>query len=253
MCSFVILRRPIHPWPVIIAANRDEMRDRSWLPPARHWPDRHEVVGGFDELAGGSWLALNDEGVVAAIMNRRGTLGPMEGKRSRGELVLEALDHADASDAAMALAELNALAYRPFNMVVADNRDAYWIVNRGTGQGFVEVMPLPDGFSMICADDRNDPGNPRIRWYLPRFEAAPAPDPEAGDWRAWEDLLNSREHSSEDGPAGAMRIETGSGFATTSSSLIALPGPEQIGRRPVWRFTEMRRHEEPEWREVALS
>ena len=96
----VILRRPGAPWPVILAANRDEREDRPWLPPARHWPDRPEVTAGMDELAGGSWLGLNDHGVVAGILNRVGTLGPQTGKRSRGELVLEALDHADAMAAA---------------------------------------------------------------------------------------------------------------------------------------------------------
>src|SRR3546814_3923115 len=69
--------------------------------------------------------------VVAAILNRRGSLGPAPGKRSRGELVLEALDHADALTAAEALAELDPRAYRSFNLVVADNRDAYWLCNRG--------------------------------------------------------------------------------------------------------------------------
>src|SRR5690606_13274354 len=104
------------------------------------------------------------------------------------------LDHADASDAALALAELNPQAYRPFNMVVADNRDAYWIANRGTGRPFVEVLPLPEGLSMICADDRNDPRTPRIRFNLPRIAAAEVPDPDAGDWSAWEALLASDEH-----------------------------------------------------------
>ena len=60
MCTLVILRRPDHPWPVMIGANRDEMIGRPWLPPARHWPDRPEVVAGHDELAGGSWLGIND-------------------------------------------------------------------------------------------------------------------------------------------------------------------------------------------------
>ena len=36
------------------------------------------ALGGFDELAGGSWLAINDHGVVAGILNRFGTLGPQE-------------------------------------------------------------------------------------------------------------------------------------------------------------------------------
>ena len=52
MCSVVILRRPESTWPVIFAANRDEMNDRPWLAPGRHWPDRPETVAGFDKLAG---------------------------------------------------------------------------------------------------------------------------------------------------------------------------------------------------------
>src|SRR3546814_3215120 len=84
--------------------------------------------------------------VVAAILNRRGSLGPAPGKRSRGELVLEALDHADALTAAEALAELDPRAYRSFNLVVADNRDAYWLCNRGEPDSrVVEVMPVPAG------------------------------------------------------------------------------------------------------------
>ena len=99
MCSIVLLLRPDHDWPVLIAANRDEMIDRSWSAPARHWPDRPEVVAGKDNLAGGSWLGLNEAGLVVGMLNRRNTLGPQDGKRSRGELVLDALDFSDAVDA----------------------------------------------------------------------------------------------------------------------------------------------------------
>ena len=85
----VILRRPGHRWPVLIGANRDEMIDRPWQPPGRHWPDRPDVVAGLDSLAGGSWLGINDWGVAAAVLNRHGSLGPASERRSRGELVLE--------------------------------------------------------------------------------------------------------------------------------------------------------------------
>src|SRR6266581_9268973 len=107
MCTLVILRRPEHPWPIIIGAYRDEMIDRAALPPGRHWPDRPEIVAGLDRLAGGSWLGLNDWGVAAAVLNRHGSLGPAAGLRSRGELVLAALDHADAVAAAEALSDLD--------------------------------------------------------------------------------------------------------------------------------------------------
>ena len=94
MCTLVILRRPEAHWPLIVAANRDELADRPWKGPERHWPDRPDVTAGKDLTAGGSWFGVNDDGLFAAILNRPGTLGPKEGKRSRGELVLEALDHA---------------------------------------------------------------------------------------------------------------------------------------------------------------
>ncbi len=88
MCTVVVLRRPEAPWPVLMAANRDEMLDRPWTAPGHHWGDRPEVTATRDDLAGGSWLGVNQTGVVSAVLNRQGTLGPAPGLRSRGELVL---------------------------------------------------------------------------------------------------------------------------------------------------------------------
>ena len=235
MCSVVFLRRPDHAWPLILGANRDEMLSRPWKPPARHWPDRPEFVAGLDELAGGSWLGLNDTGVVAGALNRPGSLGPAPGLRSRGELVLEALDHADAADAAAALADLDGRAYRPFNLVVADNRDAFWLRNEGN-RGRVEAFPVPEGVSMLTARDLSDRASPRVRLYLPRFEAADPPDPDRGDWRSWEELLSMREEVPGAGPDSALAIETEMGFGTSSSALIALPAVERTGVRPVFLF-----------------
>ncbi|MGE0095403.1 MAG: NRDE family protein [Alphaproteobacteria bacterium] len=237
MCSVIILRRPSHSWPILVAANRDEMLDRPTKGPARHWPDRSNVVAGQDELAGGTWLGVNDEGVVAGVMNRRGSLGPAAGVRSRGELVLEALDHADAKDAAEALAHLDARAYRAFNLFVADNRDAYWLKGLGReGPAVVQLFELPPGLSMLTAYDRNDISSGRIGTYLPRFERASAPDPETGDWAAWQALLASREIADGGGEDGAMTIVTERGFGTVSSSLIALPAAGAERRRTIWLY-----------------
>ena len=221
------------------------MSDRPSAPPARHWPDRTNVVAGLDRLAGGSWLGLNDEGVVACVMNRMNTLGPAPGRRSRGELVLEALDHADAVAAADALSALDPAAYRAFNMVIADNRDAFWLRNLGHPQGWVEAEPLTPGLSMITAHDLNDTTkSARIRAFLPRFAAASAPDPEAGDWRSWESLLGSSEVAAGAPVTDGMAFTTDSGFATVSSSLLALPA---LGRkrRPIWRFAPGRPGQHP--------
>ena len=107
MCTYIFRYDPDSEWPFLIAGNRDELRSRPWLPPARHWPDRADVVAGKDTLAGGTWLGLSDTGVVAAILNKKKALGPAPDKRSRGEIVLDALDHPDAVDAAKALLDAN--------------------------------------------------------------------------------------------------------------------------------------------------
>ena len=139
MCTYILRYDPDSDWPFLIAGNRDELRTRPWLPPARHWSDREDVVAGQDTLAGGTWLGVSDTGVVAAILNKKKALGPAPNKRSRGEIVLDALDHADAVDAAKAMADANGDAYRPFNLIVADNRDAFWIAHEGDAQ--VRVSP----------------------------------------------------------------------------------------------------------------
>jgi hypothetical protein len=241
MCTVVILRRPDNAWPVIIGANRDEMLDRPWTPPGRHWPDRADVIAGRDDLAGGTWMGLNDAGLVACILNRRGSLGPAPGKRSRGELVLEALDHADAAPAAEALANINPAAYRPFNMIVADNTEAWWLSrtaeSENSGQG-IRTSPIPDGLSIFTAHDRNDTSDVRIATYLPRFEAAAPPDPDASDWANWQKLLGASESEGE--VYNAMSFRMDSGFGTSSSSLMALPSIDNShgtsAKWPIWLF-----------------
>ena len=251
MCTVVLLRRPRHLWPLILGANRDEMASRPWKPPARHWPDRPEVVAGLDVLAGGSWLGCNDAGVVAAMLNRHGTLGPAAGYRSRGELVLEALDHHDAAEAVRALRHLEPRAYRPFNMIVADNRDAFWLKHSDpTGTLGIVATPIPEGVSMLTAGELDDAESSRIRHYHPLFVAAKPPEPDRDDFHTWEKLLGNTSRAPEEGPSGAMRFETQTGFGTVSSALLALPRPGHAANKPRLRFAAWLPKAEP-WRVVS--
>lgn len=233
MCTVVIARAPDHDWPLLLAGNRDEMEGRPWKPPAYHWPMAPGVIGGLDELADGSWLALNEHGVVVAVLNRIGTLGPAAGKRSRGELVIEALDHADAVAAAEAMSQLEPGSYRPFNLVVADNRDAFWL--RADGHS-IHTVPIPEGVSMLTACELNDPADPRIAMYLPLFRQARLPDPAGGDWTAWQTLLATRAPQGMRDREAGLTFQLDSGFGTRSSSLIALPSMQHAGVPPVFLF-----------------
>jgi len=238
MCTFIILRRPGHDWPVLIAANRDEMIDRAWLPPARHWAGRPDVVGGLDELAGGTWLAANDTNVVAAVLNREGSLGPTSDKRSRGELVLDAVDYPDAAVAAEAMAYLDGRAYRSFNLMISDNQSAFWV--RGTEQPTAAATEIPPGLHMITSRELDDRDSVRIGRFLPQFQAAAEPDIEAGNWSDWERLLSTRLHDSEDDPRETICIVTDKGYGTVSSSMIALPSADHPDRKRVWQFSNGR-------------
>ena len=224
MCTVVILRRPGHRWPLILGANRDEQISRPWKPPARHWPDRPDVIAGLDELGGGSWMGLNDFGVVACILNRRGTLGPQDGKLSRWEIVLDALDHPDAVVAADALRHLDGRAFRDFNLVIADNRDAYWLKLDASASPSVSITEIPEGLSMLTASDMNDLSSPRIARFLPEFQSAEIPQPDKNDWLAWQALFAANPNL--ESPDNSMCFRTESGFGTSSSSLLALPSME---------------------------
>jgi hypothetical protein len=229
VCTVILLRRPGHEWPLIVAANRDEKLSRAWDPPGPHWPDRPGVVGGRDREAGGSWMAMRG-GVVAAVLNRPGSLGPAPGKRSRGELPLLALEAPTAAAAAARIAALDAGQWRPFNMVVADARQAFFL--RGLGDGAPQAVPLAEGVSMVTAHDPNDLASPRTARHLPRFRAAPPPDPATGDWAGWEALLADSGFG-EAGIGAALNVPPVQGFGTVCSSLVALGAA--AGR--VWRFS----------------
>ena len=218
MCSLILSFLPGDAWPVVIGANRDEMLARPWDPPAAYWPDRPGVIAGRDRTAGGTWLGLNRHGVVAALLNRTGSLGPAPDKASRGALPLMALEEASASAAAARLARLDAGCYRSFNLLVADAAGGF--VLRGLERGAPEAMRLAPGITMITAHDPNDPDSPRIARYRGAFEAAARPDPAADAWAAWRALLADRSQPAET----ALNVGPRGGFGTVSSALIGLGG-----------------------------
>ncbi len=170
-------------------------------------------------------------------MDREGTLGREPGKRSRGELVLLALDYAEANDAAQALADLDPRAYRPFNLFVGDPVSAFWLRHNADAKADgVEVFEVGPGVHMLSTRDLDDSRISRIRVHLPRFRQAQAPEPAAGNWNAWKFLLGSRLYSQDDGPHAAMNLDLPGGFGTLSSQLLAVPRHPGFGPVPVFLF-----------------
>ncbi len=177
-------------------------------------------------------MGINAHGVVAAVLNRQGSLGPAAGKRSRGDLPLMALEHASAAEAAWAMTELDAGQWRGFNMVLADRSGAIFV--RGAGHGHPRAFPLAPGLHMVTAHDPNDPESPRVARHLERFRQAAAP--ETDQWQAWKAIVSDRS-----GEAGEqINVVPRAGFGTVCSSLLALPADEAP---PVWLFASGAPHE----------
>jgi uncharacterized protein with NRDE domain len=206
MCS-IILR--IDDAGIFIAANRDELLLRPWEPPAAYWPEQPDVVAGRDATAGGTWLGVNGHGVMAAILNRHGTLGPAAGKRSRGELPLLALQHQTAEAAAASLAAIDTGDYRSFNLIIADKESA-WLL-KGLELGRPGLQRLEAGTWMITSGEPNETALPRIARHLPKFEAAAVSE--------WQGLLADSSGSW----VSALNIPPQNGFGTVSAAVITLP------------------------------
>lgn len=215
MCS-IILR--LDSTGIVIAANRDEMINRAWDSPAAHWPDHPGIIAGRDATAGGTWMGLNRHGIMAAILNRHGTLGPAAGKLSRGELPLLALCYPTAAQAARAISGLDASLYRSFNLVIADKSAAFFCA--GLEQGYPALTQLTPGTWMITSGEPNEFALPRIARHQPKFAAAAFED--------WKTLLADRTPPLE----SALNIPETQGFATISASVISLPATGN----PSWDF-----------------
>ena len=243
MCTLILYRSPQDPlWPLLLASNRDESVDRPWLPPDRHWPQSPTIRGGLDCTAQGSWLALNDNQVGAVILNRSQTLGPLSAFTSRGHLVLRALNHSTAHSAAQdAMEHIAVTLYRPFNLIIFDREQAFWIALRDPNSS-PSLFPIPDGLSLIAETDLNDTTHPRFRYYPLFLNTLPLP--EQDQWNGWQTLLSNR--SFKISPREALCFTDRQGFQTVGGTLIALPRPP---RQPVWKFTQGQPGQVP-WRSL---
>lgn len=176
MCLLAIFFRVFEDAPLVVGANREEAYDRGGLPPQRL--DSGPLVAGLDPAAGGTWLGVSARGLLVAVTNRPRSRSPVN-RRSRGQLVLDALRQPNAQAAAdLAAREWAGDRYDGFNLVCASATSAV-IVQAGD---WLRVRPLPPGLHLLTNRDVNDPNDPRIRRVLELLHADyPQTSAEAAD------------------------------------------------------------------------
>lgn len=156
MCLLAIQYRTLVAAPVLVAANREEFFNRAATVPAvEAGPPR--VLCGQDERAGGTWLGVNQHGLVVAVTNRLKSSLPAE-PRSRGTLCRELLNCTSAAEAIrLAEEELKSGKYAGANYLCVDRREGAYVV----GTDHVAVIPLTPGFHLLTNGDPDDPSDAR--------------------------------------------------------------------------------------------
>jgi hypothetical protein len=104
-----------------LLCNRDERRARPVaLPPHIHDLGGRRAVFPVDPQGGGTWIGLNDAGVVVALLNvhKPTHLSDDRRKWSRGLVVPELLQAKSLSDAGATVETLDPSAFEPFQVVI---------------------------------------------------------------------------------------------------------------------------------------
>ena len=135
-----------HPkYPVVICANRDEFHQRPTQ--MMHWWPEHDnqspILAGKDLQAGGTWLGLNQLGRFSALTNYRQPQLFDKQKRSRGDLVLRALEQSD--DKITTMLDKSASFYNGFNLVFGQLHKLICFDSVTQKQ-----QPLTTGFHSLC-------------------------------------------------------------------------------------------------------
>jgi uncharacterized protein with NRDE domain len=215
-----------------VAANRDEKLERAAITATVLRAGDPRVLGGRDLLAGGTWLAVNEHGVVAGLTNRPSAAGRDPTKRSRGELPLALASHTTAAGAV----EDFVGRFRPldFNLawlLVGDRESLYYLE---MSEERMDVRVLGPGTHVLANGPLQEPSpkTDQVRERLTTLERAGPGALHASLVAVLADhsippaVSESTEPSERPKELAAACVHT-EGYGTRSSALIEVP-PEGL-------------------------
>ena len=228
MCTLALYFNVFNDLPLLVAANRDEHFDRPSAPPADiAGPPR--LVAGRDLRVGGTWLGVNEHGLLVGILNRRQNGGANDqpsapNYRSRGLLCMDLLQRSDVRDCFTFLAGHQAI-YNPFTLIFADRQTAGVAYNNH--QPRIITKELNAGLHVFSSAAELDLNSAKADRAHPRFallkDTISPVTVDGPDWLApCATVLadhSMRDGSNDPGDAICVHRET---TGTVSSSIIAL-------------------------------
>jgi hypothetical protein len=210
MCTLIALYRNVPGYDLIVGMNRDEDRLRPSEPP-QALPGPPPLVAPRDAKAGGTWIGVNEEGLFAALSNRRGKAS--EGARSRGLLMLEVLKLANVRGVEVAVErEVAQHEYNFFNVLAATREEMRFV----SYDGQVHMTRGHDGLNVLTNAGGNADGDEKTATV--RGLLGPTRFPDAGAASRWLEIT-LRHHG---GPGTAPLCVHFQGGGTVSSTILAL-------------------------------
>ncbi|MGZ5063156.1 MAG: NRDE family protein [Usitatibacter sp.] len=222
MCLIVVAWRASAAFPLVVAANRDEWRDRP-TEPARWWSEHPELLAGRDLRAGGTWMGITREGRFAAVTNFRDPSDRRSTARSRGGLVTEFLLGSESPRRDLAGLAGRSGDYNGFNLIVGDGAELLYFGSRESEARAIEPgvhglsnhlldEPWPKvvqgRMGMQAAIASRDP-SPALFEMLSSVHVAPDADlPATGVGLEWERRLSSALIAGEDYGTRASTVLT---------------------------------------------
>jgi uncharacterized protein with NRDE domain len=161
MCTVLILRH-VHPeWPLILAANRDELYERPTSGPQLLPGSPRILVPGVDQVRGGTWMGVTDGGFFVGLTNQRGGNAQGPAPRSRGEVVLSALRARNIEAIERYLDMLDPAGFNPFNLLYGDARTLRVAYAR-QDQPRILREDVPPGIHVLPNDVLDAPELPKV-------------------------------------------------------------------------------------------
>jgi uncharacterized protein with NRDE domain len=219
MCTLAIFFKLFDDYPVLVAANRDERYDRPALPPGLIAADP-KILAGKDLAAGGTWLGINEFGLMVAILNRRSSHSSARSQvRSRGLLCLDLLTLRGSDEAREFLGDHQA-SYNPFTVLYAGAESAGVAFN---DQDRIILRGLNPGLYVFSSAAEVDTASGKADRAYSRFMACAAelsPQAPSGAWlERFNKLLGDHTSIGEEYPRDALCVHRPDS-GTVSSSIV---------------------------------
>ena len=214
MCTIILLYKTVPGFPMIIAANRDEFINRSALAPHLWQSCRQgktkKMFAGKDQQAGGTWLGINNHGVVAGLTNYSTGYRDLS-KASRGDIVLKCLAADNPVTAKKKLFPEETAQYNPFNLFCISPEEGFLYTNYPSPR----CRPINKGIHVLTNKDLDSEEDPKKNWILQRLKAPAVPKEPKPLMALFSPILSA--HGHEGTAEICIHLK---GYGTVSSSMI---------------------------------